>query len=596
MAADKLRKLRLGRRFKRSQKHVESIGQQAEAGLEKHFFGRLGRFVGVRRFVFAWIMLLALLVGGVIVQTRGLSRYFQQLSPAEGGTYTEGVLGSFTNANPIYATGPVDSTVAKLLFSSIMQYDSNNKLVGDLALKLSFNRQADVYTIKLRDNVYWHDGKPLTAEDVVFTYETIQNSDAQSPLLPNWKGVKIKAINSHTVEFDLPHALASFPHSLTSGIVPKHLLSNIPASQLRSVSFNTANPIGSGPFKWDSIQVDGSTLETREEQIGLIKNEQYYLGAPKLDRFTVRAFRNDEALITSMNNKEITGAAGLDNMPDNKSNDLSTKQYSVPLMGEIMVFLKNSDEILKDANVRRALTKGTDVNEIIAGLGYPVIKSDSLLLRSHTGYNKKITQQAYNPKQAKLLLKKSGWVKINDKGIRTKKGQELTVRMFSRSNSQYSYVTSVLQKQWRAIGVKLDVALQSDEELQSTIAFHNYQALLYGISLGNDPDIYAYWHSSQADAGSSGRLNLAEYKSNILDQALEGGRSRVDPKLRATKYKPMLAQWRTDAPAIALYQPRYLYITSDSVQGFMPTKFVSPTDRFANIVNWTIKEAPKTRD
>ncbi len=596
MAADKLQKLRWRRRFKRSQKHVESIGQQAEAGLERHFFGRISRFVGVRRFVFAWIMLLTLLVGGVVVQTRGLSQYYQKLSPADGGTYTEGVLGSFTNANPIYATGPVDSTVARLLFSSIMQYDSSNKLVGDLALKLGSNPQADVYTIRLRDDVYWHDGKPLTAEDVVFTYQTIQNPDAQSPLLPNWKGVKIKALNSKTVQFDLPHALASFPHTLTSGIVPKHLLSNIPASQLRSISFNTAGPIGSGPFKWDSIQVDGSTSETREEQVGLVKNEQYYRGSPKLDRFTVRAFRNDEALVNSMDNKEITAAAGLDNIPENKSNDLTTKQYNVPLMGEIMVFLKNSDDLLKDANVRRALTKGTDVDEIIGGLGYPVIKSDSLLLRSHTGYDKKIIQQRYDPKQARLLLKKSGWSKINDKGIRTKNDKELTVRMISRSNRQYSYVTSVLQKQWRAIGVKLEVVLQPDEELQSTIAFHNYQALLYGISLGNDPDIYAYWHSSQADAGSSSRLNLAEYKSKILDQALEGGRSRVDSKLRATKYKPMLTQWRNDAPAIALYQPRYLYITSDSVHGFVPSKFVSPTDRFANVANWTIKETLKTQE
>lgn len=583
-------KLRWRRRVKRSTHQAHEFGQQAEKGLDKYFFRRLDHIVGVRRFMFAWILLVVLLAGGVVAQTRALSQYYQSLQPAPGGTYTEGVVGAFTNANPLYATGSVDATVSKLVFSGLMQYDSNNQLVGDLAYKLETNPQASVYTATLRNDLVWQDGQPLTADDVVFTFQTIQNPDAKSPLLPNWQNVKIEARDPHTVVFSLPHGLASFPHSLTTGIVPKHLLSNIPAANLRSVSFNTMSPVGSGPFKWEALQVVGTTPETREEQIGLVRNDQYYLGKPMLDRFVVRSFRTEEGLSTALVKREVTGAAGLDAVPPQIQDSNNVHVYNVPLMGEVMVFLRNTSPILSDVTVRKALTKATDTDVIIKGLGYPVIKSDSLLLRSHIGYDKNLVQDKFNPEEAKKLLDQAGWNQIGPDGVRTKGGQKLQIQLYSKSNGQYAYVTSMLQKQWRDVGVKVEVLLQPEEELQTTIAFHNYDALLYGISLGSDPDIYAYWHSSQADASSLQRLNFAEYKSGVVDAGLEGGRSRVDRTLRAIKYRAMVDQWRKDAPAIALYQPRYLYITTDTVYGFAPTRFNSPTDRFANVQNWAIRE------
>jgi len=584
------RKLRWRRRVKRSKHQAHELSQQAEKGLDKHFFRRLDRVVGVRRFMLGWFLLLVLLAGGVVAQTRGLSRFYQQLAPAPGGTYTEGVIGTFTNASPLYATGSVDATVSRLVFSGLMQYDSNNQLVGDLAYKLEANPQASSYTAHLRENLFWQDGTPLTADDVVFTYQTIQNPDAKSPLRPNWQNVKIEARDARTVVFTLPHGLASFPHSLTSGIVPKHLLSNIPASNLRSVSFNTNSPVGSGPFQWEAVQVVGSTPETREEQVGLVRNELYYQSRPLLDRFVVRAFRSEEALRKALAKREVTAAAGLDTLPPEMKDANGIYRYNVPLMGEVMVFLRNNSPILADTNVRRALTQATDTIAIIQGLGYPVIKADSLLLRSHIGYDAGTVQLAFNPSEAKKQLDTVGWSKIGPDGIRQKDNQKLQIQLVSRSNSQYAYVTSMLQKQWREVGVKVDVLLQPDEELQSTIAFHNYDALLYGITLGSDPDIYAYWHSSQADPASAQRLNFAEYKSGVVDASLEGGRGRVDPVLRATKYRPMLEQWKKDAPAIALYQPHYLYITTDKVYGFQPTRFNTPTDRFANVQNWAIRD------
>lgn len=583
-------KLRWRRLFTRRRKQVEHIGESAEKGLERHFFGRLNRIVGVRRFVLSWMLLLLLLVGGVVIQMRGLTRFYQDLRPGVGGIMTEGIVGSFSGANPIYATGSVDASVSRLVFSSLMRYDSNNELVGDLAETLNANPEGNTYTVKLRENITWHDGTPLTADDVVFTYQLIQKPDTRSPLLPNWRKVEITAKDARTVEFKLPHGLASFPHSLTNGIVPKHILGKVPPSELRSAQFNTVNPIGSGPFKWEDIQVSGGSPETREEQVGLVANNAYFKGPPKIERFVIRAVHSEERLAAAFESGEVNAAAGLTTAPPNM--DPSAREYSIPLTGQVMVFFKNSNEILEDRKVRRALTRATDQAEIVQLLGYPVVFSKAPLLSSHVGYNKDIVQYSYNIEEAKELLDKAGWKVgangIREKGKKTKK--QLSFELYSQSEGQYAQIAQMLQAQWKKLGVDLKVTLEQDTKLQSTIAFHSYDALLYGITLGSDPDVYAYWHSSQADPRSNSRLNLSEYKSNQADAALEAGRSRVAGDLRQTKYRPFLDAWRRDAPGVALYQPRYLYLTSSRIFGFEPTVFNSPTDRYADVENWAVRQ------
>lgn len=583
-------KLRWRRRFKRSQKHVENISVQAEQGLEEHFFQKINRLVGVRRFILGWVFLMVLLIGGVVVQTRALSRYYTTLKPAPGGVFTEGITGSFTNANPLYASGSVDSAVSKLVFSGLMKYDSNNQLVGDLAESIESDARAVVYTVKLRPGLKWHDGHDLTAQDVVFTYTTIQKQDAKSPFVANWQNVKVEAKDDRTVVFTLPHGLASFPHSLTTGIVPKHLLDNIPLSQLRSVGFNTVKPIGSGPFMWDIVEVQGDTPDTREERVGLVPYPNYHFGQPKLDRFIIRAFHDESRMVESFKNQELSAVAGLEIMPDKLADDPDKVEYSIPLTGEVMVFFKNSQDILQDKTVRQALVKATNTPEILGGLGYPVIPAKEPFLKSHLGYDKKSLQLDYAPEEANKLLDGAGW-KMGADGIRVKDGKPLSFRLSSQNNTQYAFVTQALQRQWRAIGVDVQVVLQQESDLQSTIAFHTYDALLFGISLGTDPDVFAYWHSTQGDPRSANRLNFSEYKSGVADASLEGGRARTDPNLRVVKYKTFLDAWRIDAPALALYQPRFLYVSRDTIYNFNPTIMNAPVDRYANVQNWMTRES-----
>jgi peptide/nickel transport system substrate-binding protein len=246
----RLIRLRFRRRVRKGQQQVGDLSVQAEQHIDRHLFRRFERLLPIRRFLTAWLGLLLLLIGGLIIQNLSLSGYYQTLRTVPGGIYNEGLQGRFTNANPMYATSDVDTTVSRLIFAGLFTYDNQGKLVGDLASGYSVDSHGTTYTVHLKPHLTWQDGKPLTSSDVVFTYQSIQNPDAQSPLQSSWAGISVTAPDPNTVVFKLPGVLAAFPSNLTNGIVPRHLLADIPPSDLRSADFNTVNPVGAGPFAW----------------------------------------------------------------------------------------------------------------------------------------------------------------------------------------------------------------------------------------------------------------------------------------------------------------------------------------------------------
>ncbi len=582
-------KLRWRRRYRRKRQQVQGAGQQAEQHLERHFFKRLNQLWGVRRFIVAWLLLVLLLIGGVILQIHNLGHYYQKSEPSPGGIYTEGILGAFTNANPLYATGTVDAAVTHLVFSGLFSFDSGNHLVGDLAQSYEVDPHGTLYTVHLRPNLMWQDGQPLTSADVAFTYNVIQNPDAQSPLRSSWQGIKVSAPNPLTVTFTLPNSLSAFMYSLTNGIVPQHLLDGLPPAQLRSVPFNSVHPVGSGPFQWKDIEVIGDTPETREERVGLIPFTQYHQGSPRLSSFIIRAFHDEKHMVDSFNHQELTAVAGLSSVPEAVKSDHTVFDYNIPLTSAVFVFFKTSQEVLQDVNVRKALVLASNTNEVLQRLGYPVIPVREPILSSQIGFDKNLQQPMQNVAEANRLLDGAGWHMGND-GLRTKNGKTLSFRLYSQNTSEYTFVTQVLQKQWRAVGVDVQVYLEPSSDLQGALAFHNYDALLYGIAIGTDPDVFAYWHSSQADVRANNRLNFSEYRSSVADSSLEAGRTRTDSALRTIKYRAFLGAWRNDAPALALYQPRFLYITRGKLFNFSPTTMNADVDRYANVQNWMIKQ------
>ncbi len=587
MVIDRTTKLRWRRKVKQRQRQIEGIGSSTEEHIDKHFFRRLGRLYEVRRFIAAWILILIGLIAAVVVQTRALGNYYLKLVPVSGGIFSEGMIGSYTNTNPIFASSDVDMSVSRLLFSGLLTYDNDNKLTNDLATNWSVDETGKIYTVNLREDIKWHDGKPFTSSDVVFTIKSIQNPDARSPYFASWQGIIVEAPAPNQVVFKLPGVLASFPYSLTIGILPAHELQGVQSADLRGSLFNTVEPVGTGPFRWNGIEVHGDTAEDREQRIALTAYGDYHRGRPKIDEFIIRAFLSETALVTSFESGRLNAISGSLTM---QLSGPDVSELNVPLTGSVMTFFNTGSQYLQENKVRRALTAATNIQEIFNNLSRPSVPVTGPLLPEHIGYDPNLQQYSFDPIQADALLNEAGWrVDPAAGGVRTKDGQKLVITLNTLSNAEYASVASQLQKQWRQAGVELQVNSMAQNDLQLAIDERRYDVLLYGIVMGLDPDQFAYWHSTQADARSQRRLNFSDYKSSAADSALEAGRTRIDPALRAAKYTPFLQVWRDDAPAIALYRPRFLYTVYGKLYNFEPKGLNSPVDRYDNIHEWMIR-------
>jgi len=584
------KRLILKKKIRSQRRQLAAFSFSANKQLDRHIFRRWQNIKTSQRFATSWISLLVLLILILGVQIRSLGSYYLMPAPVPGGLYSEGMVGSLTNVNPIYASSSVDTAVSKLLFSGLITYDSNNKPIGDLAESWQVNTAATEYTVTLKPNLFWQDGQKLTADDVVYTYQMMQNPDAQSPYMGNWSGVTVSKIDERTVKFSLPNSYAPFIDSLTTGILPKHLLARIAPAQMRSISFNTTNPIGSGPFSLSSISSD-----SQGQIIEMKKFDHYYRGVPKLDEITVRTYANTDALMAALNKKQIITAAGI----ITKDDQISKKYFvtSFNLMSANMLFLNNSSPILSDVNVRKALTAGTDIGSIMGAVGHKGVPVREPILEGQIGYNPLYAQSPYDLNQAKSLLDKAGWTVVPGKAYRQKDGHDLSLNITYQQDDELARIVDVVQQEWSNLGVHVNITIEQDTSTTPKfLDTHQYDVLLYGINIGADPDCFAYWDSSQIDKKTPIHLNLSEYSSKVADLAIEGARINTDIDLRAAKYQPFLQAWQSDAPAIGLYQPRYLYISNQQVYGYDPqTPLNVPADRFNNVNEWMVNTV-RTKD
>jgi peptide/nickel transport system substrate-binding protein len=485
---DEQTKRRFKRRLRRRQKNALVLSQQADQQIENLLIRRFDRLMSVRRFVLLWTALLLILIFSSIFEAKNLASYYQSLQPVPGGLYTEGIIGNYTNANPLYATGAADTAISRLVFSGLFKYNADNELVGDLANDYKLSPSQTRYTIHLKQGLKWQDDYPVTAADVVFTYKTIQNIESQSPLYSSWQGITVSKLDDYTVNFDLPNALSAFPYSLTNGIIPEHILRGIPAEQLRSASFNT-QPVGSGPFEWKFVEVTGSTPQDREQRISLAANQNYPGGRPKLDGFNLITFADDQSMIKSFKAKQISAMSGLENLPDDLAADKNIRIYDTPLTTSVMTFFNNSHSPLDDASVRRALILGTNRNKLVSLFDQPVRLADSPLLKGQLGYDKSLVEPVYDFSAANQTLDQAGWPK-GANGIRSKNGKQLAFILSAQDTPNYSKAAQFLLQSWTKLGVKAQVSYFGRDDLQgSVIANHDYDALLYGVSIGVDPDV-----------------------------------------------------------------------------------------------------------
>jgi peptide/nickel transport system substrate-binding protein len=538
-------------------------------------------------------LLILLFLGGSI-------RYYflaTDVAPSAGGEYTEGIpvesAGTPKNINPILSiTRPIDELISSIIFSSLFAYDDNGQLSNDLAKDFSISDDGKKYTIHLKDNILWHDGEHLTAQDVVFTVRLLQDSNYNPSGIKEWDKETIKVSNpdNQTVIFELSEPYAPFLSKLTFGIIPKHLWSSVSSDKFSLVDLNL-NPIGSGPFIFDEIK------KNNEDEIisyKLIANQNYYGKKPYLNRLIFNFYANQQEVIDAYNKKEINGFGLMKyDKIDTFKNRKDTSIYAMNIPQYFTILLNQGESIpLADERVRQALNFATNRDEIIDKIfhGYaqkiyspllkPFVKEDFV-------YDDKLIK--YSPNEAEKLLEKAGWTKSKDSEFRKKENNELKLQLVVSSSEDLLKTANLIKEQWKKIGVNAEIT-QSEDQLdirQKYLSPRKFESLILGLQYsGNDANLFFFWHSSgKKDPG----LNFALYDNKDVDKLLEESKKATSLSEENKKYIEISKHLLKDSPAVFLYSPQYIYVLNNKIKGVNSKAIIKTGNRLNNINNWYIK-------
>ncbi|MDB5177038.1 MAG: putative Extracellular solute-binding protein family 5 [Candidatus Saccharibacteria bacterium] len=563
--------------FKRGAKRVEGATTRHA---RRFLVNRWDKIRDVRLHIILWLGGVGFLIALVGLQMMWFQRGYITTAPVNGGTYAEAVKGPIQTLNPLFATTPAELSASHLLFSSLYTNDTTGHLHGDIATGMTVETDK-VFTVKLRHDARWDDGQALTATDVVFTVGLMKNPAVRSIMTASWQGIDVRAIDDYTVQFTLPAQYAAFPQALTFAIVPQHLLATVDPANLRESGFSSA-PIGSGPFSLRLLQVISQTADRKI--VHMDANNDYYAGRPRVDKFQLHAYKDDDGIARALRTGEVTAAS---DVSGDVANSVDTKKYDItvrPLNSGVYALFNMNQPALKDPAVRKALQMVTDTAAIRKEL---YGKPQALYLPFVNGQvpgTESIAPPVHDNAAAAKLLTDSGWVMQGD--VRTKGADKLRLKIVTRKNGDYEAALRVLAGQWRNLGVQVDTQVfdttdASQSFTQDVLRPRNYDVLIDELVIGNDPDVFAYWHSR-------GLLNFSNYGNLTSDDALTSARTRSDPALRAVKYTAFARQWLSDAPAIGLYQSDFIYVDSKTTHAIQPdSAIVTADEHYADVRYWT---------
>lgn len=509
--------------------------------------------------------------------------------PARGGSLSEGILGSPRFINPILAISDADRDLTALVYSGLLRATPSGGYDPDLASAYEISEDGKTYTFTLRERLTFHDGTPLTAEDVVYTVQKAQDPALKSPLRANWDGVVAEAVDAATVRFTLRSAYAPFIENLTLGVLPKARWGGITDEEFPFSDLN-AEPIGSGPYAVAGVSRTSSGIPST---YSLRSFDNYALGEPYIGRMTLRFYQSEGALTTALSRGEIDSASGIS--PENLRGIPEDRIMTSPLNRVFGVFFnQNQSALLRDRAVREALDLSINraelVSEVLGGYGTPLtgpvpptITGEALEAGTTTSAELATTAQEY------LLAR--GW-SMRDDGVLQKTtgtgaNAQTTVLEFNLATANVPELRAAaeyLRVQWGRVGVRVDVQIFEQGDLsQNIIRPRKYDALLFGEVIGRELDLFAFWHSSQRnDPG----LNIALYANAKADDALEDLRITADEAKRGELLAAFAAEIEKDLPAVFLYAPDFVYSIPNDIAGVDLGFIETPDDRFLSLPKW----------
>ncbi len=549
--------------------------------------------------------------------------------PKAGGEYSEAMIGQPKFLNPIYASASdVDDDISSLIYAGLFQYDREGNLRPAIAESFSVSTDTKSYDIKIRRNIRFADGEPLTANDVMYTIDLIQNPKVASPLLQAFQGVTLTRINDYEVRFTLKAPFAPFLGTLTVGILPEHVWSESGPESLH-LSKNNLQPIGAGPWKFLKLVKDSTG---RIDSLTLSQNSQYFGEKPLLQTLRFKFFDEYGSALEALRSQNIDALSFLPKDSTTRLNNKYLNFYQLQLPEYTALFFNSTYQPnLKKDDVRLALTKAIDKNTIITkaldGLAKPI---NSPFPENSLGYDENAKRIETNVNDAMALLDKK-WTRIapeeyfnlrrdalikesqknssstisaaDDENIRNairsemdptqlfyrkdKDNNILQITITTADTEEYSRVAEQIASMWETIGVKTSIEKVATGQLaRESIKNRAYDVLLYSEIVGSDPDPFPFWHSSQTEFPG---LNLAGFSDRNADKLLEDGRAASDNAIRKDLYKKFQNILVDSASAVFLYSPIHTMAINKEVRGVTLGAIKAPADRYAKLSNWYIK-------
>lgn len=529
-----------------------------------------------------WQVLLACVGFLALVSLMGYSTYSVTtvLVPDRGGIYREGVVGNPRYLNPLICDrNELDEDICALIFRGLTKIDRHGRAVPDLAASWTIVDDK-VYTFPLRTDQFWHDGQPITADDVLFTVGILQDPDVVE--IPNlsilWRTVVAEKIDDYTVRFTLSEP-SPFLDYTSIGLLPAHIYGDIPSTELASRPLN-GMPIGSGAMMVEEIAAD---------HIRLVPNPFYNNVQPYLSALEFRFYPDHPSMLTGYIAGEIDGISRI--LPAEFR--LASAQEELTLLSAVQAryvsVVLNLDNInvpfFAEKAVRQALYYGLNrealIDEVAMGQG---VVAHMSLLPENWAYNPNLPQYPYDPDRARQLLDEAGWIDSNDDGIREKDDVILQFLLYAPDEPFQSQLIQHIAEDWQAIGVHVVPTPVSFVSLMSDFLLpRNFDASLITFDIPGDPDQYWLWHGSQS---AEGGFNYAGWQNEEVDEILQQARSITDENRRRELYWRFQEIFAEEVPSLILFYPVYTYGIHERIHNVQIGPLNRPADRFASFADW----------
>ena len=463
-----------------------------------------------------------------------------------GGTLIDATIGEPSGLIAMVAGESAAAAISSNIFNKLLKYDKNLDIEGELAESWQVSADQKTITFKLKPNLKWADGKPLTSEDVLWTWQAVIDEKTGSPYASDYQLVK-KAETPDSLTFSVTYEQAYAPAlDSWSGlqILPKHLLKG---QDLHTTAF-ARNPVGSSYYQLDSW--------THGENIKLSRNTSSVLGPAQIDKLVTRIIPDSSAQflelmadnIDSMSLDPIKYARIIPARPELKQKLALYKELG---SGYTYMGFNLKHKPFDDVRVRHAINYAIDKQEIIDGVYLGLGIDIASPYKPGTRWsNPSLKSYAYDPKKARALLKEAGFVDADGDGILERDGKPFSFEIITNQNKEREKTAVLIQRRLKDVGIDVQIrAIEWASFISRFIKTGDFDVVVLGWGLGLDPDQFNIWHSSQQ---APGQFNFIGYNNPTVDKLLEQGRLELNPDKRMKIYHEFAKVLLEDSPIVYL--------------------------------------------